>query len=94
MGEIDQRRCYVFGLKGEPDNEECYVFGIKGNLDSTEGMESLVLEAPANSTPNDFRVIISLCCTLILRYGANLDPETIASIRRIQQETGLIERSN
>ena len=72
-----------------------YVFNIEDNNDCDEGAEaSLNIPKRQDVCANDFRVIIALCCTLILRCGRNLDPKVVKKVKQILLETDLTERLN
>lgn len=73
---MSQSRIYTFRINEHDDKE----------------IEACLLDGPELSRPNDFRVIIALCCSLVLRYGTDVDPKVIKKLEHILSETDLSER--
>lgn len=74
---MSEPRIYVFRLSGESG---------KG------GAEVYLLNAPEASTPDDLRVIIAYCATLILRYGKDVDPAIVEHLEHMLAAIGLAEQ--
>lgn len=68
-----------------------YTFEVYDTGDE-RGLGGSLLDAPKASTPNDMRIIIALCCSLVLRHGVNIDPEIEKCLAHILKEIGLIEQ--
>lgn len=74
-------RRYIFELEdGKDGRPETITFRVNNNNQ--------------RATVEDFRFIISECCTLILQFADAPHPELIKRVLRIQEETGLVHRTN